>query len=723
MNPDDVLDRFANVRQAGSGWTARCPAHDDQRNSLTIDRGGGGRWLLKCHANCPFDAILDAAGLTTADVGPDHTSSSGGFGHVDAVYPYRDERGTLLYEACRLAPKDFRARAPDGTWSIKDCRRVLYRLNELQQQPTVAIVEGEKDADRLWSIGYPTTTNVFGAGKWRDDYTRQLITAGCRRVVVFPDNDPPGSTHGRDVARACHDAGITVKLILLPDLPPKGDVSNYLDTHTRADLDAIVAHAPLFDPAGVVTPPPMRPFADILDALRAFLRRYVVLTGEQADVIALWIAHTHTLDAFDCTPYLQITSATKRSGKTRLLEVLDQLVARPWLTGRVSGAVLARKIDDQHSTLLLDESDAAFKGEKEYAEALRGLLNTGYRRSGRSSLCVGQGNKITYRDFSTFSAKAIAGIGDLPDTVEDRAIPIALKRRTKDEPCDRWRTRDGQSEASPLREAVAAWANTDDFVATLRDARPTLPDRLSDRQMDVWEPLFAIADLAGAAWATRARVAATRLVGDDDDHDITVELLRDLADILDDDDTDHTVIPTRELLEHLTSRDDRPWATWRHDKPMTPRSLAKVLANFGIKPTATNGIRGYFRDAFDEAFARYLPFKPHSRTDANKSGPELPFSNRTEGKGECRSKLPFSPIDTDLGCGSAVRNRGNGERDSQVNPTDSTFQFDGDPFGRPDPGERSGTSAPATLPVSSGTPDPATAPGPDAGKDEDDGRF
>src|SRR5262249_31014742 len=158
--------------------------------------------------------------------------------------------------------------------------------------------------------------------------------------------------------------------------------------------------------------------------------------------------------------YLQITSATKRAGKTRLLEVLEPLVARPWLTGRTSAAALVRKVDKLSPTLLLDESDATFKGEPEYAEALRGTLNTGYRRSGKTTLCVGQGANLTFRDFSTFCPKAIAGIGELPDTVADRSIRIELKRRKTNEACRRWRARDGQAEARPLGEQLNAWAPT-----------------------------------------------------------------------------------------------------------------------------------------------------------------------------------------------------------------------------------------------------------------------
>jgi len=124
-------------------------------------------------------------------------------------------------------------------------------------------------------------------------------------------------------------------------------------------------------------PKPRAEAAEILQDVRAFVRKYVVLSDDQALTVALWVVHTHVIHAAECTPYLQITSPMKGSGKTRLLEVLETLVARPWLTGRMSAAVLIRKVDAERPTLLLDESDAAFKGEQEYAEALRGILNSG----------------------------------------------------------------------------------------------------------------------------------------------------------------------------------------------------------------------------------------------------------------------------------------------------------------------------------------------------------
>ena len=120
----------------------------------------------------------------------------------------------------------------------------------------------------------------------------------------------------------------------------------------------------------------------VLEDVRKFISRFVVLSEAQAAAVTLWILHTHALDAADTTPYLSITSAEKRSGKTRLLEVLDLLVPKPWFTGRTTAAALSRKIDALTPTLLLDESDAAFRSGSEYAETLRGILNSGFRRSG-----------------------------------------------------------------------------------------------------------------------------------------------------------------------------------------------------------------------------------------------------------------------------------------------------------------------------------------------------
>jgi hypothetical protein len=359
--------------------------------------------------------------------------------------------------------------------------------------------------------------------------------------------------------------------------------------------------------------------AALLHDLRAYIYRYVVVTPEQALTIALWIAVTHVLDAFDTVAYLSITSATKRSGKTRLLEILEAIVRRPWLTGRTSAAALVRKVDAEAPTLLLDEGDTAFKGDQEYSEMLRGILNSGYKRNGMVTLCVGKGADITTKDFSTFSAKAIAGIGQLPDTVADRSIPIELKRRMSSEPVQRWRERDGHAEAEPLRHRLMAWREA--AIEPLRAARPVLPEELSDRAADVWEALFAVADMAGGDWPVRTRRAAVALMGSVDDTDPTIELLKDIfAEVMPDE--SRQVIPTEEIRTKLIALEHRPWATWRRDKPISARGLARLLDPLGVHPIRLEHLRGYRRDAFEGLIARYLPIQASLRQPTNNDGPK-----------------------------------------------------------------------------------------------------
>ena len=308
------------------------------------------------------------------------------------------------------------------------------------------------------------------------------------------------------------------------------------------------------------------------------------------------------------TPYLSVASAEKRSGKTLLLEVLELLVARPWFTGRVTVAVLVRKVDAELPSLLPDESDAAFRGDKEYAETLRAVLNTGYRRGGRVSVCVGQGANITYRDFSAFGPKAIAGIRSLPDTVADRSIQIMMKRKASGEKVERFRQRDAETAAVPLGERAASWSET--HLEALRSARPEVSPILDDRAAEVWEPLLAIADLAGGEWPSRAWQAALVLssgTGREDDS-LGVRLLRDIRAVFDEGNLDR--IASGELAAALNAMEEAPWGDLR-GKSLDPRTLARLLKTYGIGPKQVrfgeDTRKGYERAWFLDAWARYIP--------------------------------------------------------------------------------------------------------------------
>ncbi len=364
---------------------------------------------------------------------------------------------------------------------------------------------------------------------------------------------------------------------------------------------------------------------ELLGDVSTFVRRYVVLDDAQQTSAALWVAHTHAIDAAAATPYLSVTSATKRSGKTRLLEVFDLVVRRPWLTGRTTSAALVRKLHKDKPTLLLDESDAAFNGPQEYSEALRGALNAGHRRGGKVSLCVGEGKGLKVEDSSVFGPKAIAGIGNLPDTIADRAIPIRLQRRRADEPVERFRHRDATAAAAPVRRRLEVWAASGETIARLRDARPDLPVELNDRAQDAWEPFLALADEAGGEWPARARRAALTLSGEaaeSRDEDLSLALLADVRVAFDE--AGAAFLASALLVERLVAMLDRPWRTYRHGQPLTPHGLARRLGAFGIvpRPSADGSVRGYHRERFNDAWGRYGALKCQERQYANENGPK-----------------------------------------------------------------------------------------------------
>jgi hypothetical protein len=347
---------------------------------------------------------------------------------------------------------------------------------------------------------------------------------------------------------------------------------------------------------------------ETLDSIAAFVRRFVVMSDAEGTAIALWVFHTHALDAADATPYVAISSAEPESGKTQLLEVLELLVHNPWFTSRVTAAVLTRRIDKEQPCLLLDESDAAFRGDREYSETLRGVLNAGYRRGGCISLCVGQGASIGYVTLSVFAPKAIAGLDALPDTVVSRSIPIRLKRKRTGEQAERFRRRSVSDSAEPIRDSTASLAAH--HLDRLTYSHPLMPEGLRDRACDVWEPLLAIAELAGDTWTTRARQAAVELSGAaySTDETLGIQLLTDIRLVME----GMNRISSAELVAGLNGLAESPWCEWSKGRGLVQRTLAIQLARFRIHSNSIrlddgSNLKGYRRQQFEDDWDRYLP--------------------------------------------------------------------------------------------------------------------
>lgn len=250
---DEFLLKLDRVRTVPNGWESRCPAHEDLTPSLGISIGRSGNILANCRAGCSFQSICAALGLSPSQLcapKPEQQERAQvGNKRLVATYDYKDAAGVLRYQVCRYAPKDFRQRQPDGKggwlWNMRGATRIPYRLDQLVGQHTVYITEGEKDADTLWVVGLAATTNVGGAGKWKDSDTDALKAIGVARVILLPDNDDPGRDHMTIVARSVKASGLAVILVALPDVKPKGDVSSWFASgHDRADLEAIVGAKP-----------------------------------------------------------------------------------------------------------------------------------------------------------------------------------------------------------------------------------------------------------------------------------------------------------------------------------------------------------------------------------------------------------------------------------------------------------------------------------------------
>ncbi len=255
--------------------------------------------------------------------------------------------------------------------------------------------------------------------------------------------------------------------------------------------------------------------AELLDQVRGAIERYVILPSAEAlDAVTLWIAATHAVPAWAHAARMVIRAPEKRCGKSRLLDVTEALAHNPLITVNTSTAAVYRAIGftpDDPPTLLIDEADTIF-GPKasDSNEELRGLLNAGHQRNRPTIRWDAARNRL--ESIATFAMAALAGIGSMPDTIEDRAVVIRMRRRAPGELVEPFRTRRDGPALAELRRQLHAWVRAN--LPELSTAAPAMP--VEDRTADTWESLIAIADLAGGDWPARARTAVLALTADRD---------------------------------------------------------------------------------------------------------------------------------------------------------------------------------------------------------------
>ena len=395
------------------------------------------------------------------------------------------------------------------------------------------------------------------------------------------------------------------------------------------------------------------PTGVVLQTVSDYLDRFLILSDEQRVAICAWVCMTYIYEAYDTVPYLVVTSAEKRSGKTRVIECVQSICRNPIVVTGLTEAVLFR-VMERKPTLLIDETDTIFAQNKQLSErqeALRAILNAGYRRGTVVYRCAPNGELLP---FPVYGPKVLAGIGHLPDTIEDRGLCIRLKRKLDSETVERFRYRVSETEGEPIRRMLDQWSAGK--VIELAGVYPEMPDELDDRSQDAYEVLVAIGDLAGVRWSKRVRSALVELRTAETTvkESVGMRLLRDLALVLPR--IDHLgQIPTVELLDWLYREGENEWDEWWGETTgrKAPRRLSMALAEYEVAPIkwrdGSETFRGYPVSDLRLAVRRYVPEEaPFSQTETPRdSNPSVGADSVARGVSFWEKGAP-----TDLGTAS-----------------------------------------------------------------------
>jgi hypothetical protein len=536
--------------------------------------------------------------------------------------------------------------------------KVPYMLPELikaHSSSRIFFCEGEKDADALHAKSFVATTMTEGAGKpWDPAMTRYFKD---RTVVILADADAKAlrpvaksvkvldlyedRDDGSDISDFLKHDAAGVQLVKRADKTPEWDPGEakkqeqeQLDEIARLKgLDQVLKKKELAKELGITgkeldkvlqekdaSKQPehwtVEPWAEpvlteaLLNQLEEIYIKHVILPEHGAVVMALWCLHSWAIDAASATAFLHFISPVPECGKTRAMEVMQWTVSRGFMASNMSPSVLYRLIDRDHPTLIIDEAETYIKRED-----VRGILDGSHTRAGaRTIRNIGDNHEPAW--FETFGPKIIGGLGKLQKTIQSRCITLHMKRKKKTEKVIKLRGYDTDA-FKALRSQACRWR--DDNIEALKKAQPMLPSGLTDRGEDCWEPLFAIAELAGAGWVTKAHAAARALNGSHDvgDDDLGVQLLAKMRDLFEitRETSSADGVTSQALMEYLHKDTTGPWLAYgKMQKEITQRQIADLLRPFDIKPrTIRDGSetdKGYKFAWFTDAFDTYLVNPP-----------------------------------------------------------------------------------------------------------------
>lgn len=667
-----LVGETVELKPQGKSFIGLCPFHDDNNPSFSVDPAKGFFKCFACDAKgdvfkwveltdkCKFSSALMKL---AARAGVELPRSSAGTGterktpkKLIATYDYVDEHDDLRFQVLRYEPKTFKQRRPDGKdgwiWNLEGVDKILFRLPEVikgvETGVGIWITEGEKDAVKLVEAGVCATSAAGGAGApWLDEYTQTLEKAND--VTIVADNDKHGYERAQRVRDELDAAGVLVRVVRAKAGKDAADhlaaaygiedfvylsfsqlnalVASKTGTVTECypskgngvtEIDASTSSVTPVTDVTLTTYEAKPDPSNILNRIETFVRRYCILPSESCyAAVALWAAHTWIFHKFEVTPRLVLPSPEKGSGKTRVLECLGNICSNPIQTINISPAALFRIIEQDGPTILMDEVDTIFVGTNpgDSQEALRGIFNAGYKQGAKVQRCINFGESVA--EFAVFAPAALAGIGNLPDTIMDRAVIIRMRKRSIGEHVEPYRIRTAKVETHQLRIDIERWAKSLEKVDPY-DSEVPLPDGIRDRLAEVWEPLIWIASLAGEEWLERAQIAAVELAGAAKAHrdeGLGHQLLLDIRQVFEDSGTDR--IPTKMLVLRLIAMEESPWASFEYGRSLNSRQLAQMLKAYEISSrtirVGSTTAKGYEKEKFYDAWNRYLP------------APEIPY--------------------------------------------------------------------------------------------------
>lgn len=381
----------------------------------------------------------------------------------------------------------------------------------------------------------------------------------------------------------------------------------------------------------------------LLDSVKKKLQNHLVTSDHALTAMTLWIVHTYCYKSFSHSPILLINAPERACGKSVGLGLTARLASKSFECGNISVAAMFRVIAMHGPTLLIDEADTFIESNPEMA----GILNKGYEDSGTVLRVEKTEDNFEPVAYSVFGPKAIAGISmdrRLAEATLSRCVQIKMRRKIKGETVQRLRSAN-QEEFDTLRSQISRFVS--DNKQCLEEGYSDMPDELSDREQDNWEPLFTVAHCAGPRWLEMAREAALDIkAATDEPQSMSNNLLADIREVFLSLPTENgNYIPSAELIELLCEDEEKGWSTYNRGDPLTQRQLAKSLRAYDIRSKSVrmpNGTspKGYELREFDEVFRRYLPEAvsedaanlPEVAAPADPKFPDLNYTDESLGR-------------------------------------------------------------------------------------------